>query len=574
MEPPSRRHVLQWLCGVGGAALMLLAIYAASRPGAKAATLVPWGLALAGMAIAVPGASRLPERASKRWLWICISLVLLSAVPRFIALDRYPVDMHADEGEVAFEGLDIRHNPQRSLFSYGWFELPTLEFWTQTIGFSVFGENLLGLRSGAALMGTLSIAGQALFCWCIFGPEVAVATLVPLCAYHWHLQLSRQGISFIESTLCATWTFGLFAWGRSRRSPRALFLSGACMGLGCLTYPGTRVVPLILGVFVLSEILLRPRDLRRIVGECLWILVGFAAGLAPGLPSIVNGWDHYNARARGIVLWSPNALRHMNGAPRLDSIIEIARHQAYLVFTIFLYGKDRSLQYGWTGGFIDPLLAGFALVGLGLCFARLRDPGYRLLGLWFVMCCILGGALTVNAPEMQRLASMATVPYALAGVALVAVVNTLSAHSGRRVRALAMGMALTLCLGSALWNLRAYFIEYPNQMPPSIPTRLAHYFTRLDPSVQVRMLMAPGLYWTHGTIHFLNRERDGKDMPDVASAVSEDPAPSAERPRLFVLQAGATDQLGELQAGFPQGQVISEPTVPEALLFLVPGRGV
>jgi hypothetical protein len=554
--------------GVAAIGLAVAATIAGAEPSAKLATFSLWGGSLGLLALAVPGARR-PGPEGPRWhFWAMAALIALALLPRGIALGQYPVDIHGDEGEVFFEALSVWNNPQRSLFSYGWFQLPALEFWLQGICMKLVGEDLVGLRAGATVLGTLSLAGQAVFLREFFGSRVALIGLLPLTCYHWHLQLSRTSMTFIESTLAACFTFGLFAMGWCRQSPRAFTLCGVAMGLGCLTYPGSRIVPAILAVLALSEFVLRPRQWPRQLRAYVFVLLGFTISLLPGLPSLVSGWDHYNARSRGVVIWSPGSRAHASSVYQTDSLVTVAAQQSKKVFSIFLWGRDASLQYGFRGHWIDPLLVGFALLGMWICVIRFRDVGHRLLLLWFVLCAFVGGALTVDAPQMQRLSALATVPHSLAAVALCTVVSYFTANRSGRWRTAAWALAVLLCLGSASWSLHAYFRVLPTQMPPSVPTRLARHFQQLPSDVKVRMLMAPAMYWTHGTIRMLNLGRDGRDLsPSDLSRERTGPGPL-----LFAAYRGNVGVLDELRKHFPDGTEQTAPSLPEVVFYFVPER--
>src|SRR5678809_824723 len=117
----------------------------------------------------------------------------------------------------------------------------------------VLGQNLTGLRSSSAAFGVASLVGQAVLAWNLFDPTVALVSLIPLAAYHWHVHLSRTGENYIHATALAVWCFALLAWARRRKSPRLFFASGVMAGLGSLTYPGARIAVPILAVFWASE---------------------------------------------------------------------------------------------------------------------------------------------------------------------------------------------------------------------------------------------------------------------------------------------------------------------------------
>jgi hypothetical protein len=355
---------------------------------------------------------------------------------------------------------------------------------------------------------------------------------------------------------------------RNRASPRLFVLSGLVAGVGCLTYPGARIVPVILGAFALTELASGLRRHAVAIRDYLWIGLGFLVGLAPLVPILVGGWDVYMARSYGVTLWAPENARHLVAAFQTTDLARIIPIQAARTFGVFLPGgRDTSGAYGFEGPFVDPWLCGLAIVGFLYslrCFAEAR---YRLLVLWFVLTLVLGGILTIDAPLMPRLSAIATLPYTFAALSITRAAGAMRERFGRPGGIAAWTVAALLLLASMAWNFDAYFHVYPKQRPASEVTVLAREIATLDADVQIRMLLSPRIYWSHGTLRYLNPGRPGRDVPDLAEELRS----PAEAPRAFVLFLDQAAELDTLQRAFPGGRLIETVRSNGILIFLTPG---
>jgi Dolichyl-phosphate-mannose-protein mannosyltransferase len=556
----------RWLL-LSAPALGVLAALSARSPSALLTTLALWISAAAALLLAAGGAERAGPPVARRFLLVAALLLVVSVPFRTIGLEAVPPDVHGDEAEGALQALSL-HAGGSNPFGLGWYELPIPGYWLQGIGMELFGPSLRGYRGGAALVAILGLLGHVVCMCSLFGPEVALVSLAPLLTYHWHLQLSRQGLVYVQATLFATWAIGIFGMARNRASPRLFALSGLVAGLGCLTYPGARIVPLILGAFALTELATGLRRRRFAIRNHLWIGLGFLVGLAPLFPILIGGWDAYMARSYGVTIWAPENARHLSAGFQTTALARIIPIHAARILGVFLPGgRDTSGQYGFEGSFVDPWLCGLAVAGLLYSLRCFAEAPYRLLVLWFVLTCVLGGILTIDAPCMPRLSAIATLPYTFAAISITRAACAMRERFGRPGGAAAWTVAVLLLCASVAWNYAAYFHEYPKQRPASEVTVLAREIGTLGPDVQVRMLLSPRIYWGHATLQYLNPGRPGKDVTDL----EEELRSPAGTPRAFVLFVDQAAELDGLRRTFPSGRLIETVRSNGILIFLAPG---
>jgi 4-amino-4-deoxy-L-arabinose transferase-like glycosyltransferase len=492
-------------------------------------------------------------------------LLIASAIARSVALDRFPVDVHGDEGEVWSDAIRVRDDPSAPFFGLGWFRQPNPCFWLQGIGMDLFGRDMVGLRAGSAIAGTLALAGMAFAAWHTVGPRAAVLSLVPLTAYHWHLQISRTGTTIVQGALLPVWAFGLFALYLRRRGPVPAFACGALIGFSCMVHPAARIAPIVIGVLLLIEVVSQPSRLRSRLPSYAALAAGTLLALAPFLPTMLGEWDAYNERMSGVVIWNEaNWARISEGGER--SPLEVLAAQTKSAFSMFLGGGDTGRHYGFQGRYVDPFLHGFAIIGFFLSLRRISYPGYRLIAVWFLATVFLGGVLTIDPPYTNRIAPAVGLPYLFAAIGLLAARESATAAFGRAGRRAWLIAAVMLTASAVAWNLHAYFVVYPQTFPPSIVTRLATRLETVPPEAEIRMVTAPNLYWTHGTLRMLQSDRRGRDVTDLEAEL----ATPSDYPRVFI--APREDQLTaeRLRARFPTLEQLPSGEASELAFYAAP----
>jgi 4-amino-4-deoxy-L-arabinose transferase-like glycosyltransferase len=517
-----------------------------------------------------------------RWaLFVIVALLVGAAAVRVWRLEAVPAYVHGDAAVVGLESISVRETDHRRFVaapdrpytedSFGWYWLPNSTFFMQGIGMDLFGADLFGFRAGSMIFGMGSLVAHVVLAWSLFGPGVAVLSLIPLTTYHWHLFLSRSGHAYVQATFFAAWTMALLALGMRRGSRRSLYLCGVFAALSMLSVFAARVAPVIVGVFALTE-LLRHRDrARELVRRFSLVAWGGAMAIAPALPGLIINWAAYVGHTRDVAVSSEHVRRHMSGSIGSDDILAIVWSQFWSSLRIFLWGTDGSLQYGFRGRFVDPLLIGFAIVGLFVCIRRWPNAAYRLPVVWFSLTFVLGSVLTVDAPSMSRLPPLVTLPYLFAAVGMVACVELVRPSYGTRWAAALSAVLVAMCLGAAWWNFDQFFRVYTEQRPADLVTLLGRRIAEEDPDVEIRLALASenqALHWDHGTLRIFNRTRLGKDVADL-KAETADALPR----RLFVLFADRLDQLDQLKSAFPEGSQVVSDTTPEVILFRTWGGG-
>jgi hypothetical protein len=537
------------------------------QPGAWNRTAALWIVSwILLVAAARPGTGE-GVRTRRGMALLCGLLLAAGVLPRLIGLDLLPQDVHGDEANVGLAALAVRGDPRRPLFGLGWCALPNLGLWLQGVGMDLAGQDLFGLRLGAVFFGVGSLAGHALLAWSLFGPRIALLSLAPLTAYHWHVHLSRTGESYIQATFFVTWSMALYARARQTGSCRCFALSGLATALGCLTYPAARITPIVLGALALTEAIWDRRAFVMLRRGWTWMGGAFLIALAPALPLILGGWDLYMSATPDVVLWSPRNREQMHQLLGTDRLAEVLWIQVVRTFGVFLYGNDSGQQYGFVGRYVDPLLAGFAVLGLALCVRRVRDWRHGLLLLWFGLTLVLGCVLCVDAPFLPHASPVATLPYLFSAIGLEASIRAVGRSLRPRAVPLAWCGVAILSVGSGLWNLDAYFRDYVRQRPAGQVTVLARRLAALDPGVRIRMLTAPRLGWDYGTIQFLAPGLSGIDVRRLEAELEH----SAAGPRVFVLFEDQTAELARLRSAFPHGAVLGERSEAGFVLFRVPG---
>ena len=331
---------------------------------------------------------------NRRRAWVAIALILLlGAALRGCQLGHVPPGLSHDEvanGLIAQEILDGHH---AIYFTAAYGHEPLYQY-VQAATVGLFGGNWLGLRWPSLAFGLLGIAATYALTRRLFGVDVALLTSAGLSVGFWPVFYSRVGLRAISlpfsSALAAYFLFRAID-GRSKGpSGRPLWyvLGGLFLGLSLYTYMAARVLPFILGVFIVYRFLIARAS------SLPWspMLVFFLVAAAVAAPLV--GWLalHPDAEFRMSEVREP--LDHLlAGNPSL--VIRNLFHN--LLF--FTFKGDPWPHQGIPGRpvFAEPI--GALLFGLGVVIAilRWRRPGYGFLLVW-LLGALVPSILSSHAP--------------------------------------------------------------------------------------------------------------------------------------------------------------------------------
>lgn len=390
-----------------------------------------------------------------------LGLLGLGFALRFYHLTILPMKVHGDMASVGLQARAILNGDFPGWFSLGWATIPMWGFAHEALTMRVFGDSLFGLRMSAVLGGMMSLLGVYMLGREGWSPRVGLLALAALTVDVVHIHFSRIP-SYIDPVPWAVWALYFVVRGLHRRSPTAWALAGVCTAPALNMYFSGRLLGFVIAAFLLYLLLFRRTLMWQNREGLVAFILAFLFTLGPMLPVIVAHLSDYLSRARYVMLTDPGVYQHLLTKYQAASLREILLEQTQRTFLTFQYYGDTSTQFGYTHPMLNPWLAPFFLLGVGVATGRLRHEGNFVLAVWLMLGLILGSVLTVDAPFWPRLVIL--LPANALAVALG--MNWLLTILGERapLRRQLLAVVLVAILAWAGWqNWHTYVREFRTQ---------------------------------------------------------------------------------------------------------------
>jgi 4-amino-4-deoxy-L-arabinose transferase-like glycosyltransferase len=541
-----------------------IAFWCAATPALRPIpALLAW---LASMGFFLAGARLLDHRRERhiedepwdRREWLAVAaLILLAFVLRMTLIETIPQNFGGDEGEMGMEARSVLQGRITNPFTTGWLSHPTLWFFLQALSLSVFGNNVFGLRTLSALIGTATIPLLYLFARPFFGRGVAFGAATLLAVFHFHIHFSRLGVNNIVDPLLALSAFIAFFAGVRRSSPFALGWTGVICGVAQHFYMGSRLTPVMIAVLVVHLAITDWRRFRWLAPRLPLMVVGFLLGFGPLMAHFITNPSALTARLAmvGVVQSGWLEQKLAEGVPLAQIIIDQTRQS----FGAYTFVADRSAWYDPKIALLDSASAVLLVLGVALALVNWRRSEWFLLIAWLAGAAVLGGMLLVNTPESPRYVTTAPALCLLVTLALQRII-TLAGQAFRlsdRKHTLIAIATIALLAG---WNLNFYFRDYIPRRTygwtnTEIVTKLSHYVNAQSAPVYVYMFTPPRIFLGNGTIRFVASGIEGMDVRDpVTDPAQIMPPPDGRRP-LFIFLPEREAELAVVQQRFPGGAV-------------------
>ena len=322
---------------------------------------------------------------------IGLVLLLATAVGAFLRLyriDSLPPAAGYDAAQYGLDALQILDGA-RPIFLAANFGREVLFSYLVAAVYLLIGPGSTGIFLSSALIGVATIpavylAGRALWAGDTTTEMILVrrwapplAALVTAVSY-WHLNYSRAGLRVIWVPLFAALISAFLwhgIWGERRWS---LALAGVLLGLSQYTYQAARLLPLLVGAGFMLTYLARRRFTRRDAAD---LLLTFGLALlvfAPLGRFALTQPEVFNDRLRQTALWS--------GAGTPSAQISAIGEQVTRALRMFFVEGDDEPLYTIPGRpSLNPFLAVFFLVGIGVAAWRWKRPSYLYLLTWLAL---------------------------------------------------------------------------------------------------------------------------------------------------------------------------------------------
>lgn len=489
-----------------------------------------------------------------------IALIILAFALRIWQLGTIPFSLGGDEASQGLEALRVMNGDIRSPFITGWYSVPTMSFFFQSISLRLLGATITALRLPWVLVGTLTVLVSFGLVTRLAGVRIGLLTAALVAVYHYHIHFSRLGSNQIADPLFIALAFFFLYRALARRRAIDWMLAGAATAAALYFYAGARLTMILVLAVVGYEFLRDRCHFWRTHRAGLMIALGsFFIVAAPMLQFALRFPDDFNSRVNQVGIFQNGWIELAKQATG-QSTPELLFDQFRRAALAFNFYPDRTVWYGLRQPLLDPIFGMLFLLGLGFATVSIFLPrgDRRLFPMvaWWWGATILGGMLTESPPSSMRLVTL-TVPVcffiALAAWKIIRLAR--QAIVGVPVNAL---MLITFGVFAAI-SIKTYFVDYTSQriygsVRAEAATTLAPVLRELSPTHRFYFVGAPFMYWGFATLPYLV---PNAQVVDVQEPITSPPTKwfSADIDVVFVIVPERAPELTFIQQAFPQGHL-------------------
>ena len=469
---------------------------------------------------------------------------------RFFDLQTIPPFVHGDEAYFGLDAIRVLQGQISNLFGTGFQDIPILSVVPQAIVMRWFGSDLFGLRLSSVITGTLTIPLLYLLARLMVSRPVALFVALLLAVSSWDIHFSRVGLDNVQ--ISPLQVLAAYLLLRAMRTRRYLDfgLCGLATGLSVYLYYSARIVPVIVGVFLVYKLLTERAFLRQTGVQVAVLILAALVIAAPQLGYFVSRSHSFVAHMRGVFIG--NNLLHASGGDPNATLADVLPNQVRRMLLGYNYYPDTSGQYGTHQALLDSTTALFFLIGLGYAMAHLRQEGYALLVIWFWCIFVFAGVLIVGPPNAPRLLGVLPALCLLAGVTVHRAAQQLTRPRWRVAWSPVYGMMLPLVAVIAYANYNDYFRRYvPDHTGIHPPTAIARYLADQGSSQMIYLVGAPQMSIRSSQVELLAPKAQGIDVLQLSDYLPLRQKTDAEV--VFLMMPDHTQALPVLRSYYPDG---------------------
>ncbi len=405
--------------------------------------------------------------------WVFVLLIAAAAIfLRLYAIDRLPPGLFGDEAVEGVDALDILAG-NLAIWFHAYLGREPMFVYLVALSYRAFGVTPLATRLPAIIAGLLTIPAAFFFVreWALSifergrATRLALLTTALLAISFWHIQMTRD--AHRDTLLPLVQAIGYaFLWRALRtRDWRFYAAAGAVLGLAIYTYSPGRFVGVFVAVFFAVEFLM-VRFGKTAREKIATIDVDWRGALVAALVALVVMLPLGIYFAQDPAQFS----RRFQSVSIFDFDVPAAAFASSVAGTLAQFvvpdAGYQSQHYNLPGKPIfDLLIAPWFLIGVVTAFARVRQPAYRFLILWFIVMATPAFLTADMIPKGVRVLGVVPGAFIFPALAMDWLMETLHATSLRRNAAIGL-IALSLLL-SAAWTTYDYFVAWANL--PGLP---------------------------------------------------------------------------------------------------------
>ena len=324
---------------------------------------------------------------------------------RYVALDRIPLGINADEGDRAATSIQfLRGVGEHHPFGAGWYHISNVYFRLLAVALRIAGENYVGARTFGAFFGVLGLLAVLALAARHFGWRAGLFAGALTAGLGAALQFSRQTSE--SGPTAVLWALSALFFLEGARTGRLLAWIGAGLtgGFSIYFYPPGRMWPAVAAIVCVYFLV-------RGLGVSRWrIFAGVAAAAlaallvsSPFLFGALRTPGSFTVRARETTIFVKENTRRLHYVDPEWSTARLVAVQAERAVGLFNRFPDANYFWPCDRPLLPPAFAVLFFLGLGTSALSLRDPRRVLLTVWFWIG-FSGVVVTVETPAFQRMA--------------------------------------------------------------------------------------------------------------------------------------------------------------------------
>lgn len=489
---------------------------------------------------------------------IALSLILLiGAAFRLYQLDSLPFGLWWDE---AFSGLQVQRIANDAAFRPVYLQETSLHWYIMLPFYHLWGATPLSLRLSAALGGTLGVLAVTLLGRELFGRRVALIAGVLLAVMAWHVNFSRIAFNAIWSVTFDALALYFLIRGLRGGKMISFALAGSCLGLGLNMYYTSRLVPVVMVVYLAYRLAAERRHFfsRHLAGLGLFVVVALLSA-SPLLQFALQKPGDFGSRSSQVSMIG-EVTQQQSLAPLAENL---RKH-----LLMFHYEGDGNGRHNLPRApMLDQITAALFALGLAMALRQIGKAEHATALTWFAI--MLGGgvlSLAFEAPQGLRTIDETAMVAILASLPLAALWGSLPLHQLGQLRltlppgrpgdrqllvpvaAMTIGVLL---LGVGVLNYQRYFVQQASDYQSwsvfsTAETEIASQIKALGPSYDV---LLGETFTNHPTIEFLT----GRKNYQKFEPASHLPLRGIRNVALF-LEPHHTAALSQIRQLYPQAE--------------------
>lgn len=478
---------------------------------------------------------------------------IISFILRVAYLDVLPYSLTGDEGETGLYGLQFVEGLRNNLLDMGWNEFPALYFWLVSLAQRILGPTISAIRIVSVIGGSLSVIAVYWTSRQMFSRTHAFFAAAFLAGMHFHILFSRVAVNNIWDGLFLVLMIGglWVAWRYNLRW--SFILVGAAIGLSQFFYTTGHLIPVYTLLFVIL-LYFSSREKGRLPGIVAMALVALALVLPLGLYWLDNLHELIIPMRRVTLLSSVSIENYVNQTGQ--SALFLFGEQ--LKTTVLgLISEPIQGLYRPSTPMLLPISGMLFVTGCVISLVRFRNPRYSIL-LIGLLGPIFAGALSVEAPNSQRLLFTTPLAAILVGIALAEFVYLLQVAWPRQ-RSFISIIPITILAVIIAHSLSFFFSEaMPDQRfsdRGGLIAREISEFLKDKPAGTDVYIVGPAEigFYSIPSLPYLSPHVNGYDLFWPLENEQELPHPSENLILLF--QPLTDDYYSEIRAFYPNAKL-------------------